>query len=55
MLAIVNHTMEFWEGGKGKRTIVTILKYLTSVQAEDLTVCTESCRKWEVGRRGKGE
>jgi hypothetical protein len=32
-------------GGKGKEsdTKSRILKYITSVQVEDITICTESC------------
>jgi hypothetical protein len=37
--------MEFGGGGKGKEhnRESTILKCITSVHAEDITICTESC------------
>jgi hypothetical protein len=37
--------MELRGGGKGKENDrqSKILKYITSVQVEDVTICTESC------------
>lgn len=47
-----------WRGegkGKGNGRTPTILKHRTSVQVEDVRICTESCGKWGMEGRDKGE
>jgi hypothetical protein len=56
MLAIVE-TMELRGGGKGKENDreSAIFKYITSVQVEDMTICTESSQIMGGGREGVRE
>jgi hypothetical protein len=48
-----NYTVGGDKGKENDRTS-TVLKYITSVQVEDMMICTESCRIMGGGKKGEG-
>jgi hypothetical protein len=58
MFVILEHLYGRWGGGKGKENDreLSISKYITFVQVEDIKMCIESCQKMgECEEMGKGE